>query len=62
VRSADFADALRRFTFDGSPTIVFEAVERRYFFSAFWTPGQRRGNSIHEISPAVHRASGQGRA
>jgi len=50
VRPRDFLDALRRFTFDGSPTIVFEAAGLRYFVNAFWTSGQRRGHSIHQVS------------
>ncbi|MGD0106427.1 MAG: DNA methyltransferase [Rhodopila sp.] len=49
-RSPDFVDALRRFTFDGTPTAEFEQDGLRYFVNAFWTAGQRRGHSIHEIS------------
>ncbi|HEX4366788.1 MAG TPA: DNA methyltransferase [Rhodopila sp.] len=45
-----FADALRRFTFDGTPTAEVEETGLRYFVNAFWTAGQRRGHSIHEIS------------
>ena len=43
-------DGLRRFSFDGTPTAVFEEAGLRYFVNAFWTAGQRRGHSIHEIS------------
>jgi DNA methylase len=47
---ADFADALRRFSFDGASTAEFEAAGLRYFVNAFWTAAQRRGHSLHEIS------------
>jgi hypothetical protein len=50
ARSVDFVAALRRFSFDGTPTVVFEEAGLRYFVNAFWTAGQRRGHSIHEIS------------
>jgi DNA methylase len=50
VQPPGFADALRQFTFDGTPTAVFEEAGLRYFVNAFWTAGQRRGHSIHEIS------------
>ncbi|MEA2740804.1 MAG: hypothetical protein QOH05_4111 [Acetobacteraceae bacterium] len=50
VRFPDFLEALRRFSFDGAPTVAFEEAELSYFVNAFWTAGQRRGNSIHEIS------------
>ena len=49
-RSPDFVDTLRRFSFDGTPTAEFEQDGLRYFVNAFWTAGQRRGHSIHEIS------------
>lgn len=45
-----FAEALRRFTLDGTPTEAFEADGLRYFVNAFWTAGQRRGHSLHEVS------------
>jgi hypothetical protein len=48
--SADFIEALRRFSFDGAPTVEFEAAGLRYLVNAFWTAGQRRGHSLHEIS------------
>ena len=41
---------LRGFGFDGAPTVVAEEAGLRYFVNAFWTAGQRRGHSIHEIS------------
>lgn len=50
MRPPSFNDALRRFTFDGTPTVEFEEAGVRYFVNAFWTAGQRRGHSIHEIS------------
>lgn len=50
ARQPDFAEMLRRFSLDGSPTIEFEQAGLRYFVNAFWTAGQRRGHSIHEIS------------
>ncbi|HEY0423421.1 MAG TPA: DNA methyltransferase [Rhodopila sp.] len=46
----DFVDGLRRFTFDGAKTVEFEEAGLRYLVNAFWTAGQRRGHSIHEIS------------
>jgi hypothetical protein len=49
-RSPDFIDSLRRFTFDGTPTAEVEEAGLHYFVNAFWTAGQRRGHSIHEIS------------
>ncbi len=45
-----FIDALRQFTFGGAPTLETEDGGLRYFVNAFWTAGQRRGHSIHEIS------------
>lgn len=45
-----FADVLRCFTFDGTPTVEVREAGLRYFVNAFWTAGQRRGHSIHEIS------------
>jgi DNA methylase len=47
---SDFVDSLRRFSFDGVSTAMFEEAGLRYFVNAFWTAGQRRGHSIHEIS------------
>jgi hypothetical protein len=46
----DFVAGLRRFSFDGAPTIVSDQDGLRYFVNAFWTAGQRRGHSLHEIS------------
>src|SRR6202012_156139 len=37
-------------TFDGTQTIEAEQAGLRYFVNAFWTAGQRRGHSLHEIS------------
>ncbi len=50
LRSQDLLTALCRFTFDGAPTATFEQAGLRYFVNAFWTAGQRRGHSLHEIS------------
>jgi hypothetical protein len=47
---ADFVEGLRRFSFDGAPTVVSDQAGLRYFVNAFWTAGQRRGHSLHEIS------------
>ena len=49
-RVADFVEGLRRFSFDGAPTVAFEQAGLRYFVNAFWTAEQRRGHSLHEIS------------
>jgi hypothetical protein len=48
--AASFADALRAFSLDGAATVELQQAELRYFINAFWTAGQRRGHSIHEIS------------
>jgi hypothetical protein len=50
ARPSSFLDALRGFSFDGTPTVELEEAGLRYFVNAFWTAGQRRGHSIHEIS------------
>jgi hypothetical protein len=50
TRRPNFIKTLRLFTFDGSPTAAFEEGGLRYFVNAFWTAGQRRGHSLHEIS------------
>jgi DNA methylase len=50
TQSPCFIDALRKFSFDGAKTVELEAAGLRYFVNAFWTAGQRRGHSIHEIS------------
>jgi hypothetical protein len=49
-RPLDFIEALRGFSFDGTPTVALEENGLRYFVNAFWTAAQRRGHSIHEIS------------
>jgi hypothetical protein len=38
------------FSFDGAPTVELQQDGLRYFVNAFWTAGQRRGHSLHEIS------------
>jgi hypothetical protein len=45
-----FLETLRRFTFDDAPTMELQEAGLRYFVNAFWTSGQRRGHSLHEIS------------
>jgi hypothetical protein len=45
-----FLNTLRRFSFDGAPTEEVETDGLRYFVNAFWTAGQRRGHSLHEVS------------
>jgi hypothetical protein len=49
-RLPDFVEALGRFTFDGTPTLTFEESGLCYLVNAFWTAGQRRGHTLHEIS------------
>jgi hypothetical protein len=41
---------LRRFSFDGTPTVEAEEAGLRYFVNAFWTAGQRAGHNLHEVS------------
>jgi len=50
VSPGGFLDSLRRFSYDGKATVEAEEAGLRYFVNAFWTAGQRRGHSIHEIS------------
>ena len=50
LRPAAFVEALRRFSLDGAATVELHEAGLRYFVNAFWTAGQRRGHSIHEIS------------
>ncbi|HYZ22184.1 MAG TPA: DNA methyltransferase, partial [Rhodopila sp.] len=50
VPVACFADALRRFTYAGAPTVELEDAGLRYFVNEYWTAGQRRSHSLHEIS------------
>jgi hypothetical protein len=45
-----FPDLLRRFTFNGAPTVESDADGIRYFINEYWTSGQRRGHNLHEIS------------
>ena len=47
---ARFADALRHFSDDGRLTAEVQEAGLSYFVNAFWTAGQRRGHSLHEIS------------
>jgi hypothetical protein len=46
----DFLESLRQASFDGTPTVELREAGLSYFVNAFWTAGQRRGHSIHEIS------------
>ena len=58
--SVSFADAIRRFEWNGRPTVVDETeteadcngrvVRVGTFTNEFWTSKQRAGNSLHEIS------------
>jgi len=48
--TGDFTDTLRQFSFSGAPTVAFEDAGLRYFVNEYWTAGQRRGHSLHEIS------------
>ena len=45
-----FPDVLRRFTFNGTPTLEMEEAGIRYFVNEYWTSGQRQGHNLHEIS------------
>ncbi|HQT78040.1 MAG: DNA modification methylase [Rhodospirillales bacterium 20-64-7] len=47
---AGFLNTLRHFTYNGEPTAEFVEAGLRYLVNEFWTAGQRRGHSIHEIS------------
>jgi hypothetical protein len=46
----DFPDTLRRFRYNGQATLELVESGLRYFVNEFWTSGQRRGHSLHEIS------------
>lgn len=46
----DLPTLLRRFTFNGTPTVETEEGGLRYFVNEFWTAGQRQAHAIHEIS------------
>ena len=50
MNAVRFLDALRQFTLAGEPTAEFEDAGLRYFVNEYWTAGQRRGHSLHEIS------------
>lgn len=47
---AGFLHALRHFSLNGEPTAEFTEAGLRYWVNEYWTSGQRRGHSIHEIS------------
>ncbi len=47
---SDFVDTLRQFTGFGAPTVEFEEQGLRYFVNEYWTSGQRRSHSLHEVS------------
>jgi hypothetical protein len=46
----DLCETLRRFRYNGQPTVEVTESGLRYFVNEFWTSGQRRGHSLHEIS------------
>jgi hypothetical protein len=46
----DFLDALRAFSLHGAATEELERDGLRYFVNEYWTAGQRRAHSLHEIS------------
>jgi hypothetical protein len=46
----DFPSALRRFSFNGTATVETDVAGLPYFTNEFWTAGQRRSHSLHEIS------------
>jgi hypothetical protein len=41
---------LRQFAGFGAPTTAFENEGLHYFVNEYWTSGQRRGHSLHEVS------------
>ncbi len=45
-----FLDTIRCAFIDGAPTVELEEAGLRYFVNAFWTAGQRRSHSLHEVS------------
>ena len=47
---AAFLDTLRQFDGFGAATVEFEDQGLRYFVNEYWTSGQRRSHSLHEIS------------
>lgn len=47
---AEFLWELRAFTEFGAPTRIFVEDGVPYFINAFWTSGQRRAHSLHEVS------------
>jgi hypothetical protein len=50
VESDDFPALLRAFSYNGSATLDVEQNGLRYFINEFWTSGQRRSHSLHEVS------------
>jgi len=46
----DLLSELEAFSFNGDQTLVEERSGIPYFFNEFWTAGQRKGHSIHEVS------------
>jgi hypothetical protein len=45
-----FLETLRQFAGFGAPTAAFENEGLHYFVNEYWTSGQRRGHSLHEVS------------
>ena len=46
----DLCKTLRQFRYQGQPTVEVTESGLTYFVNEFWTSGQRRGHSLHEIS------------
>ncbi len=45
-----FLDGLRHDPIDGAATVELQEEGLSYFVNAFWTSGQRRSHSLHEVS------------
>ena len=43
-------DLLRRFSFNGAPTVETEQDGLNYFVNEFWTAQQRQAHALHEVS------------
>jgi DNA methylase len=46
----DLCETLRQFRYQGQPTVEISESGLSYFVNEFWTSGQRRAHSLHEIS------------
>jgi hypothetical protein len=49
-----FPNALRQFTFNGTPTLEKDEAGIRYFVNEYWTSGQRRGQRPRSRKESVH--------